>query len=142
MNKIRVVWDDFSEPISDAGLESFVKDEINSFRICSSRYEYSVQYKSSKSKNSPTFVGIVGQSPKWAIDIQPYSYIHTVYVCNELAIEQFRCAVVDGLISHEELEFEFDGEVILVDKHVQLKSYPIGFCDTYEKLLMKLVGWK
>ena len=68
---------------------------------------------------------------RW-INSEDLSYI---LVSNESIIQQFRVEVAEGNIHHEDIGFQFDNELILIDENGHLDEWPKGFCDIYDKQL-------
>lgn len=53
----------------------------------------------------------------------------TLVIGTETLINGFRLAVLDDEISHNDIQFMHNGEVLTVNTYGVLPSYPAGFCD-------------
>lgn len=63
-------------------------------------------------------------------------------VSTENAIYMFRAMVIRGHINNTDICFEFNGEIITVDKYCNMSHYPKGFNDTIDKLLDEIIDYK
>jgi hypothetical protein len=54
---------------------------------------------------------------------------NVVEVGSELIIGEFRVAIIDGLIPHDQIVFRFEGQVIVPNEYARLPAWPQGFCD-------------
>jgi hypothetical protein len=60
----------------------------------------------------------------------------------ELFITAARTLIAEKVIPHTEVQFAFRGKAIPVDGNGRLKEYPVGFCDTNENFLYRLLDVK
>ena len=60
-------------------------------------------------------------------------------VSSELLIHAIRVFIKEGKININDIEIQFNGEKIPFDKNGRSDYWPDGFCDTNEKLLMRLL---
>lgn len=65
--------------------------------------------------------------------------LSTIAVGNEMLIDQFRLAVLDDQISHEDIMFMYQGEQIKVDTYGKLAHWPTGMCVFVQLQLHRLV---
>jgi hypothetical protein len=63
----------------------------------------------------------------------------TIAAGNEMLIDQFRLAVLDEQISHEDIMFMYQGEQIKVDTYGKLAHWPTGMCDLQQTQLRRLI---
>ncbi len=64
---------------------------------------------------------------------------HSVTVSQEVLIDALRILVKTGVLSSNEILFEYNGTLISVDRYGKLDEWPAGFCDLKEKLLAELL---
>ena len=57
----------------------------------------------------------------------------------ESAIGYVRLCILEGLISHEDVEFIFGDKMMFADKYGHLDWWPTGFCDYNDNLLNRLL---
>ena len=60
------------------------------------------------------------------------------YIANDKIIDAMKLKVLEGEISHEDLQFKFNGEIIKVYNKGEIEKYPDGFCDHTTKMLFKM----
>jgi hypothetical protein len=58
---------------------------------------------------------------------------------SNLVVDSFRVQVARGEIDHKNLTFEYEGEIITVDRDVRLSHWPIGFCGHGDRALSEIV---
>lgn len=57
----------------------------------------------------------------------------------ELVVNWVRVNILRGLISHENVEFRFEDNIMFPDKFGYLDWWPTGFCDYNDKILTELL---
>ena len=62
-------------------------------------------------------------------------------IAQEMIITMFRVAVKEGLISSSEIELQFNGDVLRIDRFGRIENWPTGFCDYYDDFLNRLLDW-
>lgn len=62
-----------------------------------------------------------------------------IEVSSDLVVLAARCLVKEGKINHKEIIFIYNREVIHCDKYGNLASWPRGFCDMHEDLLLRII---
>lgn len=61
-----------------------------------------------------------------------------VTVGTGLVIDAIRVLVKKGLIDHDQIQFEYMGQILPIDKDGRVADWPEGFNDTVTTLLMQL----
>lgn len=60
---------------------------------------------------------------------------------NEIVIHVFRALVKEQYIEARYMEIQFAGETLELDVSGKLSYWPEGFCDYYEKIILRILGW-
>lgn len=62
-----------------------------------------------------------------------------VEVSTDNFVHAVRALVCEGLISHTEVEFVYEGKVIRCDGDGRIQDWPRGFCDVTEGFLCRIL---
>jgi hypothetical protein len=63
-----------------------------------------------------------------------------IAVANELFITAARTLIAEGVFPNTEVEFKFQGKIMTVYPNGSLDHWPVGFCDTNEILLSRMLN--
>ncbi|GEM_PF-4281629 len=63
----------------------------------------------------------------------------TYRVGNEAVVQAMRLAVIEGLISSEDLQFKFKDRLLKINDLGEIENFPEGFCDISTNILFKLL---
>ena len=63
-----------------------------------------------------------------------------IAVANELFITAARALIAEKVIPHTEVQFVFRGKTLAVNSGGRLQEWPMGFCDTNELLLSRILS--
>lgn len=64
---------------------------------------------------------------------------YTYQTSTESLVTAFRMLIAEGVISHEEIQFEFDGEILKPLPDGQLEKFTKGFCDAELDMMFRII---
>ncbi|NIA10712.1 MAG: hypothetical protein GWP10_13540 [Nitrospiraceae bacterium] len=62
-----------------------------------------------------------------------------VVTSTSLIIEEARAMIHEHTLSSKDIVFKYKGEMLYSDEFGKLDYWPAGFCDTFEKILDRLI---
>jgi len=116
------------------GLYCVLKNEGDKMKLLTVRYE---------PDNNLLEKVCDGKAEKYVRDIVKSASggMYTVlYTSQEVVINYVRLCILEGLISHEDVEFSFGDKIVFPDKYGHLDWWPTGFCDYNDRLLERLLN--
>lgn len=60
-------------------------------------------------------------------------------VSNECIVDAMKLMVLEGAVSHNDVQFKFNDEILKINELGEIEKYPKGFCDQNQEIMRKVV---